>query len=304
LSDLARQDVARSDVARSDLTRTPARPPRRAAYILPSLFTAGNIFLGFLALLRTIQAAMIFPGHAQESAEQFALAAKVIGFSVLLDGVDGRVARLTHTTSAFGAELDSLADVISFGIAPAVLAYFWGVQFVSSVASPFALEQIQSLGKLVAFLFLLCGAARLARFNVQKNPQPKNPGRPDRKYFVGLAIPCGAGMVAAVVYFCDGRPIESWYFSLVWLALTGALSFLMVSTWRYYSFKDLNLLHPRSPLTVILLGALIILIFYFSQPVLLIMATSYALSGVVIRAGGIIRRLRAAPRRTAEHSIG
>jgi CDP-diacylglycerol--serine O-phosphatidyltransferase len=282
----------------------PPRLPRRAAYVLPSLFTAGNIFLGFLALLRTIQAAMLIPGHPQEGAEQFAFAAKVIGISVLLDGLDGRVARLTNTTSAFGAELDSLADVISFGIAPAVLAFFWGVQFVDAHAAPVAFEQLQDLGKLAAFLFLLCGAARLARFNVQKNPQPKNPGRPDRKYFVGLAIPSGAGMLASVVYFNDGHPITYWPYAFAWLALTGMLSFLMVSTWRYYSFKDLNLLHPRSPLTVILLGALIFLIFNFSQPVLLIMASTYALSGVVIRVAGIIRRLRMGRRVQPEHQIG
>jgi CDP-diacylglycerol--serine O-phosphatidyltransferase len=287
-----------------DIKVSKLKPPRRAAYVLPSLFTAGNIFLGFLAIIRTIQAAMMFPNRPQESAEQFAFAAKVIGISVLLDGLDGRVARMTNTTSAFGAELDSLADVISFGIAPAVLAYFWGVQFVDPQSAPIAFEQIQDLGKFVVFLFLLCGAARLARFNVQKNPQPKNPGRPDRKYFVGLAIPSGAGMLAAVVYFNNGQPITFWPFTLAWLILTGLLSFLMVSTWRYYSFKDLNLLHPRSPLTVILLGTLIFLIFYFSQPVLLIMATTYALSGVVIRIAGIVRRFRPGRRAQPEHQIG
>ena len=288
----------------SDLKTQSLKRPRRAAYVLPSLFTAGNIFLGFLAILRTIQAAMIYATRPEAGAEQFAFAAKVIGFSVLLDGLDGRVARMTNTTSAFGAELDSLADVISFGIAPAVLAYFWGVQFVEPTAAPIAFDQIQDIGKLVAFLFLLCGAARLARFNVQKNPQPKNPGRPDRKYFVGLAIPSGAGMIAAVVYFNNGFPITFWPYSFLWLALTGMLSFLMVSTWRYYSFKDLNLLRPRSPLTVILLGALIFLIFYFSQPVLLIMATSYALSGVIIRIAGIVRRFRPGRPAQPEHQVG
>jgi CDP-diacylglycerol--serine O-phosphatidyltransferase len=282
-----------------------ARPqPRRAAYVLPSLFTAGNIFLGFLALIRTIQGAMINLARPQDGAEQFAFAAKVIGISVLLDGLDGRVARMTNTTSAFGAELDSLADVISFGIAPAVLAFFWGVQFLDAGAAPAIGEQIQRVGKLVAFLFLLCGAARLARFNVQKNPQPKNPGRPHRKYFVGLPIPSAAGMVAAVVYFNDGYPLGYWPLSIAWLALTGILSFLMVCTWRYYSFKDLNLLRPRSPLTVVLLAALISLIWFYSQPVLLIMASTYVGSGVVIRVAGLIRRWRPAHRPHPEHQIG
>jgi CDP-diacylglycerol--serine O-phosphatidyltransferase len=287
----------------SDLETKP-RNPHRAAFVLPSLFTAGNIFLGFLAIVRTIQGAMIFGTRPQDGAEQFAYAAKVIGFSVLLDGLDGRVARMTNTTSAFGAELDSLADVISFGIAPAILAFLWGVQFLDFGAGAMANEEIQRAGKFVAFIFLLCGAARLARFNVQKNPQPKNPGRPNRKYFVGLPIPSAAGMIAAVVYFADGFPIGFWPLSVAWLALTALLAFLMVCTWRYYSFKDLNLLRPRSPLTVILLGSLIFLIWNYSQPVLLIMATAYMSSGILTRIGGILRRLKPSQTGQQEHQIG
>jgi CDP-diacylglycerol---serine O-phosphatidyltransferase len=285
-----------------DLENKPSNP-HRAAYALPSLFTAGNIFLGFLAIVRTIQGAMIYGTRPQDGAEQFAYAAKVIGFSVLLDGLDGRVARMTNTTSAFGGELDSLADVISFGLAPAILAYLWGVQFLD-FSGPMANEHLQRAGKFVVFIFLLCGAARLARFNVQKNPQPKNPGRPNRKYFVGLPIPSAAGMIAAVVYFSDGFPVSQWPISIAWLALTAVLSFLMVCTWRYYSFKDLNLLRPRSPLTVILLGSLIFLIWNYSQPVLLIMATAYVSSGVITRIGGIVRRLKPAQPGHPEHQIG
>src|SRR5215471_16708179 len=116
---------------------------------------------------------------------------------------------------------------------------------------------LNSFGYFFSFIFLLCGAMRLARFNIQKNPMPKNPGRPDRKYFVGLAIPAAAGMVAAVVYASGSSPIHFWSFAIVWLILEAVLSFLMVSTWRYYSFKDINLLQPRSPLMVIAIGALI-----------------------------------------------
>src|SRR5207248_7017587 len=137
---------------------------------------------------------------------------------------------------------------------------------------------------------LLCGAARLARFNIQKNPIPKNPGRPDRKYFVGLPIPAAAGGVGAIVYATSGVPLTWWPLSVAWLALLGLLSFLMVSTWRYPSFKDLNLTRPRSPLTLVLVGSLIVLIWLMSQPVLLGLTATYIGSGIVIRLGGIIRR--------------
>ena len=264
---------------------TRKRPPR-AAYALPTLFTAGNIFLGFLAILRAIEGALLGASGQLGSNPDFEVAAKAIGIAVVLDGLDGRIARLTNTVSDFGREMDSLADVITFGIAPAVLAYCWGVQFIS----PGGLLPDHRAGYFIAFLFLLCGAARLARFNVQTNPVPKNPGRPDRKYFVGLPIPAAAAMVAAVVYASDSVPLEWWIFSACWLALLALLSFLMVSTWRYPSFKEISLTGPRSPLTVILFGALIYLIWNYSQPVLLGLAAAYVGTGIVIRAAGIIRR--------------
>ncbi|HUJ51469.1 MAG TPA: CDP-diacylglycerol--serine O-phosphatidyltransferase [Bryobacteraceae bacterium] len=266
--------------------RSPTRRPRRAAYALPTLFTAGNIFLGFLAILRAIEGALFGASGQLGSNSNFEVAAKAIGIAVVLDGLDGRIARLTNTVSDFGREMDSLADVITFGIAPAVLAYCWGVQFVS----PGGLLPDHRAGYFIAFLFLLCGAARLARFNVQTNPVPKNPGRPDRKYFVGLPIPAAAAMVAAVVYASDSVPLEWWIFSALWLALLALLSFLMVSTWRYPSFKEISLTGPRSPLTVILFGALIYLVWNYSQPVLLALSVLYVSTGIFIRAGGIIRR--------------
>src|SRR5580700_11409254 len=106
------------------------RPPPRAAYALPTLFTAGNIFLGYLSIVRTIQGALNISSNTTLAQQDFEVAAKTIGLAVVLDGLDGRIARMTHTTSEFGRELDSLADVISFGIAPAILAYAWGVQFL------------------------------------------------------------------------------------------------------------------------------------------------------------------------------
>jgi CDP-diacylglycerol--serine O-phosphatidyltransferase len=289
--------------------RSPDRHPRRAAYALPTLFTAGNVFLGFYSMMEAFRGALL---NAQVNTAasagangHFRAAAIAIGVAVFLDGLDGRIARLTKTVSDFGREMDSLADVISFGIAPAVLAYAWGVEFAGTPPHPFTVEHLHRAGYFCAFLFLLCGAMRLARFNVQVNPVPKNPGRADRKYFVGMPIPAAAGMVASVVYaFVDEGPLEWWVFSAAWLALLGLLSFLMVSTWRYPSFKDLSLVRPRSPLTFVVLSALIYLIWDLSQPVLLGMAVCYALSGIVIRAGGIIRRRMRPPQREPEHQVG
>jgi len=284
---------------------SPDRGPRRAAYALPTMFTAGNVFLGYISVIQSFQGAMLAATGGAGAAGHFELAAKAIGAAVFLDGLDGRIARMTNTTSEFGREIDSLADVISFGIAPAVLAFAWGVHFLDPAIDAVLRGQLVSAGYFIAFLFLLCGAARLARFNVQRNPVPKNPGRPDRKYFVGLPIPAAAAMVAAVVYGAGSEPVRSWGFAAGWLALLALLSFLMVSTWRYRSFKDFNLLRPRSPLTIIVLGGLIYLVWNYSQPVLLLMALSYVASGIVIRIGGIVRRyLRPAASRHPEHQVG
>src|SRR5450631_2440028 len=269
--------------------RSPSRRPRRAAYALPTLFTAGNIFLGFIAIIRSIEGALLGATGQLGSNPHFEVAAKMIGVAVLLDGLDGRIARMTNTVSDFGREMDSLADAITFGLAPAIFAFAWGMHYVV-IPAPFLEDHFQRVGYFVAFMFLLCGVARLARFNVQTNPVPKNPGRPDRKYFVGLPIPAAAALVAAVVYASDSVPLEWWALSFAWLALLALLSFLMVSTWRYPSFKDLSLTGPRSPLTVIFFGALIYLIWNYSQPVLLAISLLYVATGIVLRAGGLIRR--------------
>ncbi len=271
----------------SDL-ETPRRQPSRVAYALPTAFTAGNIFLGFLSMLHSIQGSQAI-GHPEAAAASFAFAAQMIGLAILLDGLDGRIARMTNTTSDFGREMDSLSDVISFGLAPALLAYTWGSQFIGG-DMPVLSDHLTRAAKLITFLFLLCGSARLARFNVTKNPMPKNPGRPNRKYFVGLPIPAAAGMVAATAYAAGGYPITWMTLSVLWLVLLVMLSWLMISPWRYYAFKDNAFLRPRSPLTIVLIGALLISIFLWSQPVLLIMATTYTASGVLLRIGGVLRR--------------
>ena len=271
--------------------KSPDRRPRRAAYALPTFFTAGNVLLGFLAILEAFQGALAHVvGRSGEANHHFELAAIMIGGAAVLDGLDGRIARMTNTVSDFGREIDSLADVIAFGIAPAVLAFTWGVQFVDWSNDPAIRVPLIRAGYFFSFLYLLCGAARLARFNVQLNPQPSNPGRADRKYFVGLPIPAAAAMIASVVYLFESTPLRSWMYSVLWMALMALLSFLMVSTWRYRSFKDFNMGSPLSFKSLILFGSFIYLVMHYSQPVLFAMSGAYMASGIVIRIGGIFRR--------------
>lgn len=286
--------------------KSPDRRPRRAAYALPTLFTSGNILLGFLAIMEAFQGAIAHATAPAVAMKHLELACIMIGISVFLDGLDGRIARMTNTVSDFGRELDSLADVISFGLAPGVLAYAWGVQFVDWSVLPDANTRthLMRASYLVTFLFLVCGAARLARFNVTTNPIPTNPGRPGRKYFVGLPIPAAAGMVASVIYALDSKPLQHWLASVVWLGLMGLLSFLMVSTWRYRSFKDFNLLSPRSFKSVISLACFIYLILYFSQQVLLAMAATYVSSGILVRLGGLLQRNMKTPPAAPETQVG
>ncbi len=282
--------MKRESEQNGSVEQTPRRRPRRAAYALPAFFTAGNLFLGYISILKSFEGAMAVKAGDLGPNPYFDIAAVAIGIAVLLDGLDGRIARLTNTVSDFGRELDSLADVITFGVAPAVLAFAWGIAFVDGdLAWPYQ-YQLRQAGYFLAFLFLLCGAMRLARFNIQADPVPKNPGKPGRRYFVGLPIPSAAGMVAATVYATGSQPLRWWGYSVAWMLLLALLSFLMVSTWRYRSFKDFSLVRPRSPRSVVVLGSLIYLIWNYSRPVLLAMAITYVGSGIAVRVGGLIRR--------------
>jgi len=264
------------------------RPPRKGLYILPSIFTAANIAAGYYAVSQAIQGTASDPWH-------FDQAAKAIGFAVLFDGFDGRIARMTNTVSAFGRELDSLADVIAFGVAPAILAWMWGFRALPPIGDADLRARVIQLGAIATFIFLLTGAARLARFNIQTNPQPSNPGRPGKKYFVGLPIPAGAGVVAAVVHLNRGEPLQYWYFSIGWGVFVFAIAFLMVSTWRFYSFKDLNLGRPQNFRWVIAMGLVIGLVWFSSQYVLFAIAMLYILSGVLARLSFVFRRSSVPP---------
>ncbi|MEZ5396815.1 MAG: phosphatidylcholine/phosphatidylserine synthase [Bryobacterales bacterium] len=283
--------------------RRPLIDREKPPYALPTLFTAGTLFCGYFCLMKTVQAISLPPESAAMAARLYDHAAMAIGIAVLTDGLDGRIARATGATSDFGREIDSLADAITFGVAPATLAFAWGIRAPELRPDLWLGKYLPSLGYLIAFLFMLCGAARLARFNVQKNPQPKNPGRPGKRYFVGMPIPAAAGMLAAVVHARGGIPIENWWPSgALWLGLMGLLSFLMVSSWRYSSFKDLNLMGTPGR-GIVVVGALIYLIWNFSQPVLLLIASWFLLSGIYWRVAWLLKRdktIPAAPESTEE----
>ena len=273
---------------RHDDDPTRGRRQRKGMYLLPSLFTIGNMAFGFYAISQMIQGSTVEPWH-------FDFAAKAIGFAVLFDGLDGRIARMTHTESEFGRELDSLADVITFGLAPALLAWLWGFKLLPQMTEGDLRTNLMHLGIIASFVFLVAGASRLARFNIQSNPQPSNPGRPGKKYFVGMPIPAGAGVIAAVVHFSSGDPVAQWWVALIWLLLVAACAYLMVSTWRFYNFKDLDLRHRHPFRLIILIGALFAAIWFFSRPVLFIIALVYMLSGVFWRLLFILRRRHSPP---------
>ncbi|MGA9040335.1 MAG: phosphatidylcholine/phosphatidylserine synthase [Terriglobales bacterium] len=269
------------------------RPPRRlrkGMYILPSLFTTANIALGYYAILQVTHGTIADSAH-------FNNAAKAIGFAVLFDGLDGRIARMTGTSSEFGRELDSLADVITFGVAPALLAWMWGFRQLppNMLSSQEMVGKIAQFGAIASFLFLVAGASRLARFNIVANPQPSNPGRPGKKYFVGMPIPAGAGVIAAVVHFSDGDPLVWWGSAITWMLIVVTAAYLMVSTWRFYSFKDIDF-NRRQPFRVIVLFALLIGgIWFFSQWVLFVVALTYMFSGIFWRLQWMFRRKRNPP---------
>jgi CDP-diacylglycerol---serine O-phosphatidyltransferase len=264
----------------------PSRRRRKGMYLLPSLFTTANIAAGYYAILQVVHGSVTEPWHLDN-------AAKAIGLAMVFDMLDGRIARMTGTNSDFGRELDSLADVITFGVAPALLAWMWGFRLLPAGGNLHT--KLLQLGAIASFLFVMAGASRLARFNITSNPQPSNPGRPGKKYFVGMPIPAGAGVIAAVVHFADGEPITSWYTSLTWLLMVIAVGYLMVSTWRFYSFKDIDLRMQQPFRVIILLGLLFAGLWFFSGPLLFSLALLYMASGVLWRLQWMFRRKGSPP---------
>ena len=229
---------------------------RRGASLLPSLFTIGNLFLGFWAIVSALKL-------------NFEYAAQLLVVAVIFDMLDGRIARLTGTTSEFGAQLDSLSDIVSFGVAPAVIAYQWGLATLHR--SFFA-----------AFFFVMCAAIRLARFNVQRKSV-------DARYFVGLPSPAAAGFIISIVYF-HPQPFDDrlgvWF--TMSILVTAAL--LMVSTIRYWSFKTIDLRARRSYSSMVLVAALLALIATEPSWALLGWSCGYAFSGPIAYVAGLFRR--------------
>jgi CDP-diacylglycerol---serine O-phosphatidyltransferase len=252
---------------------------RRGIYLLPSMLTVANMLCGYYAVLATLDGRPV----------DFDNAARALGFAILFDAFDGRVARMTGTNSEFGREFDSLADVISFGIAPALLAYGWGVRAMAAYNAAPELHLIE-LGWLCGFFFLGCCAWRLARFNIQGMA----PG--GSRYFVGMPTPAGAGMVAAIVHFAQGDPLQDVKAAVLWLALVVGLGALMSSTLRHYSFKDIQWTKRVPSLGIVLLVLLIGGIWFFSRITLLAIASAYVAHGVILQLVRYVRhRLASRP---------
>ncbi|WP_263359030.1 CDP-alcohol phosphatidyltransferase family protein [Acidicapsa ligni] len=266
---------------------------RRGMYVLPSLFTAGSIGAGYFAITQTMESMTAI----QSSGEHLDWAAKAICFAIPFDALDGRIARMTNTTSEFGKELDSLADAITFGVAPALLAFAWGFHSLPETPSPELHHLILQVGSFVCFLFLLCGVSRLARFNISHDAKPRNPGRQDRKYFVGMPIPAAAGMIASTVYCCNGYTIPNRWLAMAWIVLVGLLGFLMVCTWRFWSGKEINLARTQPFQLLVVLAIVLFILIRFSRGALFLMALTYMFSGIWARAAySWSRRRRQIPR--------
>jgi CDP-diacylglycerol--serine O-phosphatidyltransferase len=212
-------------------------------------------------------------------------AAVLICFGYVLDGIDGRIARLTKTASDFGVQLDSIADVITFGVAPAMLAFSWGFGASEGLDGSVA-RHVHQLGSLASFAFVVCGALRLARFNVQTK---KPPEASSKRNFVGLPIPAAAGMLVSVVHFLK-TPTLLVGSALLWGFLILLLAFLMISTVRYPSFKDFDVKKARPSLALFGTAMLISLIYLYSEIILLSIATIYVSSGLIADLAQTVRR--------------
>jgi CDP-diacylglycerol---serine O-phosphatidyltransferase len=231
----------------------------RGLFILPTLFTVGNLFCGYLSVWCSIRGT-------------FETAAILIIAAAILDMLDGRIARLTNSASRFGEEYDSLADLVSFGVAPAVLAYSWG------------LADFHRLGWMASFIFVVCGSMRLARFNIQTRVT-------DKKYFIGLPIPAAAGTISTLVLATPER-LQSPFWMAGLLVLTVLLSYLMISTLKYRSFKDLDLRRQRRAWILPVIAVVFAVVAYRPALTLLGLALLFVASGPIAKVVSVARERR------------
>lgn len=254
--------------ANPDLPHAPPRGLRRGAFVLPSLFTMGNVMLGFYAIVLSYR-------------EHFVMATWMVVIAGVLDALDGRIARMTHTESDFGKEFDSLADVLTFGATPALMVFLWG------------LHDLGRIGWLVPLYFLLCTAVRLARFNVQTK-------KIDKRYFVGLPSPAAAGAIVVLFFVSaqlDGRVdgVATPWMTAIFLTVLPLSGSLMISTFRYPSFKQLDLRRKWSYRSFIVLIMVVLACVWYPVISFEVITASYLASGPLLWLWGKLFRRRPEP---------
>jgi len=250
-----------------DIKKPPAKAPRKGIYLLPNLFTTGALFAGFYAIIAAMKGL-------------FDTAAIAVFLAMLLDGLDGRVARLTHTQSDFGAEYDSLSDMASFGLAPALVMYQWSLIHFIDLGKSWG-----KVGWLAAFIYAAAAALRLARFNTQI-------GTADKRYFQGLPSPAAAAAVVGFVWLCEFYGLTGRELMFPAMVLTVAAGALMVSRFSYYSFKDVDL-KRRVPFIAVLIVLLIFVLLSIETPTaLFLIFFLYMISGPVLALFRYLRKRR------------
>ena len=267
---------------------------KKGLYVIPTAFTAANVGMGFLAVIYSIRGFQLVPVDPAAASGYFDYAAIAIGLAILFDTLDGRVARMTKTATEIGVQFDSLADVLTFGIAPIALIFSWAIGSVYSESSP-----QYGFGVFLLFMYLMCGAFRLARFNLQSTrPRVLMEGTPklDKKNFVGLPIPPAAGLMASIVHYSP-MPLSVYgdsggklYGTLI-MILIACLGVLMVSTLRYSSMKTVGT-GRRNLYLVLVIAAIGMLMWLYSRYVLLILSAAYVSHGVLWYLIGMLRPRR------------
>ena len=264
-------------------TKPPHRGLKKGLYVIPTLFTAANVAMGYLAVLSSIRGFHLSSTDPVLAATYFNSAGLAIGLAILFDTIDGRIARATRTATEIGVQFDSLADVLTFGIAPTALVYAW------AIAPAFPEYSFgHNLGVFLLFAYLMCGAFRLARFNLQATRPVKlaeGATKVDKKAFVGLPIPPAGGLLAALVHFAPS-PLSAYgdstsqYYGYALMALIVVLSILMVSTIRYASMKSGGGSRQGFFLVIVIAG-MAMAVFFYSKYALFGIAGVYVAHGVI-----------------------